>query len=58
MTTQPFKKNRAFVFGVAATILEGLLSGCNFMVLYVVMQMFARGAFAMPGIVAAASRRS
>lgn len=53
MTTQPFKKNRAFVLGVAATILEGLLSGCNFMVLYVVMQMLARGAFAMPGILAA-----
>lgn len=53
MTTQPFKKNRAFVLGVTATIVEGLLSGCNFMVLYVVMQMLARGAFAMPGILAA-----
>ena len=35
---KPFQKNRNFYLGVGCTILEGLLSGCNFMILYLVMQ--------------------
>lgn len=37
-----FEKNKNFYLGVGFTILEGLLSGCNFMVLYAVMQMVYR----------------
>lgn len=37
------KKNRNFYMGVTFTVLEGLLSGSNFMVLYAVMQMLYHG---------------
>ena len=36
------KKNKNFYCGVIFTVLEGLLSGSNFMVLYAVMQMLYR----------------
>lgn len=42
---KPFQKNRNFYLGVGCTILEGLLSGCNFMILYLVMQMMLQKKF-------------
>lgn len=42
---KPFQKNRNFYLGVGCTILEGLLSGCNFMILYSVMQMLLQKNF-------------
>lgn len=39
MNNQPFIKNRKFYLGVVLTIIEGLLAGCNFFPLYIVMQM-------------------
>lgn len=42
MEQKILKKNKNFYCGVAFTILEGLLSGSNFMVLYAVMQMLYR----------------
>ena len=39
MNSQPFQKNRNFYIGVILTIVEGLLAGCNFFPLYMVMQM-------------------
>jgi len=40
----PMKKNRAFRVGIALTVVEGLLSGGNFMLLYLVMQALWSGA--------------
>lgn len=40
-----FRKNRDFAFGVAGTVVEGLLSGSLFMLLYAVMQDLWRGSF-------------
>ena len=41
------KKNRNFYIGVAGTVLEGLLSGSLFMLLYSVMQFLWDGHFDM-----------
>ena len=41
------KKNRNFYIGVAGTVLEGLLSGSLFMLLYSVMQFLWNGHFDM-----------
>lgn len=40
-----FRKNRDFALGVAGTVVEGLLSGSLFMLLYAVMQDLWRGSF-------------
>lgn len=38
-----FKKNRAFYASVACTVVDGLLSGCNFLLIYLVLDsVFAR----------------
>ena len=53
------KKNRNFYIGVDGTVLEGLLSGSLFMLLYSVMQFLWSGQFdmnrvlALTGIIAA-----
>lgn len=49
---KPFQKNRNFYLGVGCTILEGLLSGCNFMILYLVMQMLLQKKFLLQPILA------
>ena len=41
------KKNRNFYIGVGGTVLEGLLSGSLFMLLYSVMQLLWSGQFDM-----------
>ena len=41
------KKNRNFYIGVGGTVLEGLLSGSLFMLLYSVMQFLWSGQFDM-----------
>src|SRR5699024_1084974 len=41
------KKNRNFYIGVAGTVLEGMLSGSLFMLLYAVMQFLWAGRFDM-----------
>ena len=43
MSTMYCKKNRNFYIGVGGTVLEGLLSGSLFMLLYSVMQLFVVG---------------
>lgn len=40
-----FRKNRDFALGIAGTVVEGLLSGSLFMLLYAVMQDLWRGSF-------------
>lgn len=49
---KPFQKNRNFYLGVGCTILEGLLSGCNFMILYLVMQMLLQKKFLLQPLLA------
>lgn len=49
---KPFQKNRNFHLGVGCTILEGLLSGCNFMILYLVMQMMLQKKFLLQPLLA------
>lgn len=49
---KPFQKNRNFYLGVGCTILEGLLSGCNFMILYLVMQMMLQKKFLLQPLLA------
>lgn len=49
---KPFQKNRNFYLGVGCTILEGLLSGCNFMTLYLVMQMMLQKKFLLQPLLA------
>lgn len=39
MNKQVFQKNKQFYLGIILTIIEGLLAGCNFFPLYMVMQM-------------------
>lgn len=41
------KKNRNFYIGIGGTVLEGLLSGSLFMLLYSVMQFLWSGQFGM-----------
>ena len=31
----PFRKNRAFYIGVVLTVLEGILSGCSYLSVYI-----------------------
>lgn len=49
---KPFQKNRNFYLGVGCTVLEGLLSGCNFMILYLVMQMLLQKKFLLQPLLA------
>ena len=49
---KPFQKNRNFYLGVGCTILEGLLSSCNFMILYLVMQMMLQKKFLLQPLLA------
>lgn len=49
---KPFQKNRNFYLGVGCIILEGLLSGCNFMILYLVMQMLLQKKFLLQPLLA------
>lgn len=46
------KKNRNFYIGVGGTVLEGLLSGSLFMLLYSVMQFLWSGQFDMNRVLA------
>lgn len=41
----PMRKNRSFHLGIILTVIEGLLSGSNFMLLYGVMQILQSGEF-------------
>lgn len=43
MSGNPMRKNRKFYIGMALTFIEGLLSGCNFFLLYAVMRMLWDG---------------
>lgn len=43
MQTNPMRKNRKFYIGIVLTVVEGLLSGCNFLLLYEVMKMLWNG---------------
>ena len=40
-----FKKNRNFYIGIAGTVVEGLLSGSLFLLLYTVMRLLWSGTF-------------
>lgn len=42
-TENPMKKGRKFYIGMILTVIEGMLSGCNFFVLYEVMKMLWDG---------------
>lgn len=46
----PLKKNKHFYLGILLTVLEGLFSGSNFMLLYIVMQKLWTGTFSMENI--------
>ncbi|MDO5785240.1 MAG: ABC transporter ATP-binding protein [Eubacteriales bacterium] len=35
----PFRKNRAFYLGIVLTVVEGLLSGCSYLSIYLVLQL-------------------
>lgn len=48
MNNQVFQKNSQFYLGVILTIVEGLLAGCNFFPLYMVMQMLWNNQVSMP----------
>lgn len=37
----PFRKNRAFYIGVVLTVLEGILSGCSYLSVYIVLTALA-----------------
>ena len=39
----PFRKNRAFYIGVMLTVLEGILSGCSYLSVYIVLTALASG---------------
>lgn len=50
MNGTPMRKNKKFYGGIVLTILEGLLSGCNFLILYAVMKMLWDGSFDLSAI--------
>lgn len=43
MSKNPFKKNKDFFTGTLLTVLEGLLSGCSYLSIYMVMNMIQQG---------------
>lgn len=43
MVNDPMRKNSKFYVGTILTVIEGLLSGCNFFILYSVMKMLWNG---------------
>lgn len=43
ITENPMKKGSKFYIGMILTVIEGMLSGCNFFVLYEVMKMLWDG---------------
>ena len=49
----PFRKNSKFYWGLVLTVLEGLLSGSNYIVIYTVMKMLYQGNADMNGILKA-----
>ena len=51
----PFRKNRAFYIGVVLTVLEGILSGCSYLSVYIVLTALASGTITagMVGVVTA-----
>lgn len=49
-TSHPLRKNRHFYWGIALNVLEGLLSGSNFVLLFLVMQQVWSGTISMRGI--------
>ncbi len=49
-TGHPFKKNRAFRIGVAFTVIEGLLTGCSYLSIYLVIDMLQTGNIEMSRI--------
>lgn len=49
-TDKPFKKNRAFGIGVAFTVIEGLLTGCSYLSIYLVIDMLQSGNVVMSRI--------
>ena len=48
MKNNPMRKNRKFYIGMILTVIEGLLSGCNFFLLYGVMKMLWNGDADLP----------
>lgn len=50
MNGNPMRKNKKFYGEIVLTILEGLLSGCNFLILYAVMKMLWDGSFDLSAI--------
>ena len=55
----PFRKNRAYYIGVVLTVLEGILSGCSYLSVYIVLTALASGTITagMVGAVTAALSR-
>lgn len=49
-TENPMKKGSKFYIGMILTVIEGMLSGCNFFVLYEVMKMLWNGNADLPNI--------
>ncbi|GGF89512.1 ABC transporter ATP-binding protein [Paenibacillus aceti] len=49
-TSHPLRKNRHFYWGIALNVLEGVLSGSNFVLLFLVMQRVWSGTISMRGI--------
>lgn len=49
-TENPMKKGSKFYIGMILTVIEGMLSGCNFFVLYEVMKMLWNGNADLPHI--------
>lgn len=49
-TENPMKKGSKFYIGMVLTVIEGMLSGCNFFVLYEVMKMLWNGNADLPHI--------
>ena len=50
MKENPMKKGRKFYMGMVLTVVEGMLSGCNFFVLYEVMKMLWKGNAGLPAV--------
>ncbi len=41
--TDPFRKNKAFTVGIILIVLEGLMSGCSYLTIYMVLTMLENG---------------
>lgn len=49
-TESIFRKDRKFYGGVALTVAEGLLSGCSYLSIYLVLRLLLEGAVTLPAI--------